>query len=101
MLTNAFDHEGSSSEIQLENEHFRVTKWTIEPGGHIPLHRHEHPYTVVPLVTATMHAVNADGTEIVADLAEGSSYARAEGTEHRVENRNSEGSIVFVEVEAL
>lgn len=92
---------GSHSEIQLENEHFRVTKWTVEPGGAIPMHRHEHEYVVVPLVTGTMHVTNADGSEIVAELVTGRSYTRASGSEHRIENRGASDDVVFVEVERL
>lgn len=92
---------GSHGEVQLENEHFRVTRWTIEPGGTIPMHRHDHEYVVVPLVTATMHVTTADDEEIVADLVAGQSYTRAAGSEHRVENRASPEPIVFVEVERL
>lgn len=92
---------GSIGEVQLENEHFRVTRWTIEPGGHIPMHRHEHEYVVVPMVTDTMHVTNGDGTEIVAELTAGVSYTRAAGSEHRVENRGETADVVFVEVERL
>ena len=92
---------GSHAEVQLENEHFRVTKWTIEPGGHIPMHVHEHEYVVVPMVSDTMHVVNGDGGEIVAELVAGQSYTRPAGSEHRVENRISASDVVFVEVERL
>lgn len=92
---------GSHSEVQLENEHFRVTKWTIAPGGAIPMHRHEHEYVVVPLVTDTMHVTNADGSEIVAELVTGRSYTRPSGAEHRIENRGDSADVVFVEVEKL
>lgn len=87
-------------EVQLENDHFRVTKWTIEPGGAIPMHRHEYEYVVVPLVTNAMHVVGPDGDEFVAELVTGRSYSRPVGVEHRVENRVSE-TIEFVEVETL
>lgn len=92
---------GSHGEVQLENAFFRVTKWTIEPGGAIPMHRHDHEYVVVPLVTGTMHVTNADGTEIRADLVAGASYTRPGGAEHRVENRGDSADVVFVEVERL
>lgn len=92
---------GSHSEVQLENEHFRVTKWTIDPGGVIPMHRHDHEYVVVPLVTDTMHVTTVDGELIVADLVQGQSYTRPGGSEHQVENRTSAEPIVFVEVEKL
>lgn len=92
---------GSHAELQLENEQFRVTRWTIEPGGHIPMHVHEYEYVVIPLVTGTMHVVNADGSEITTDLVIGQSYTRPDGSEHRVENRGSADAVVFVEVERL
>lgn len=92
---------GSSSEVQLENADFRVTKWTIEPGGVIPMHRHDYEYVVVPLVTDTMHVVTAEGEELVAELVTGRSYTRPAGSEHQVENRTSTAPIVFVEVEKL
>ncbi|MBN9612910.1 MAG: cupin domain-containing protein [Actinobacteria bacterium] len=93
--------DGSVGELQLENEHFRVTKWTIEPGGAIPMHRHDHEYVVIPLVTATMHVATAEGDELVAELITGQSYTRPAGSEHRVENRGAEAAVVFVEVEKL
>lgn len=92
---------GSHAEVQLENEHFKVTRWTIEPGGHIPMHVHEYEYVVVPMVNDTMHVVMADGSEIVAELVAGQSYTRPAGSEHRVENRTSASDVVFVEVEKL
>lgn len=93
--------EGSRGEVQLDNVFFRVTKWTIRPGGAIPMHRHDYEYVVVPLVTATMHVINSDGTEIEAELAAGVSYTRSAGQEHRCENRVSTEPIEFVEVERL
>ena len=92
---------GSTGEVQLDDDLFRVTRWTIEPGGAIPMHRHDHPYVVVPLMTGTMHVVTADGDTIVADLVSGESYTRDAGAEHRVENRGSTEPVVFVEVERL
>ncbi|MDA3147271.1 cupin [Leucobacter sp. UCMA 4100] len=86
-------------ETQLDNEHFRVIKWTIEPGGVIDMHTHEYEYVVVPLVTASMHVVQADGQELVAQLVPGVSYTRPAGSRHRVENRGATDTIVFVEVE--
>ncbi|WP_053387539.1 cupin domain-containing protein [Leucobacter japonicus] len=99
--TDVADASGSRGDVQLETELFRVTRWTIAPGGAIPEHRHDFPYVVVPLVTGTMHVVNADGSEIQADLEFGVSYTRPAGAVHRVENRGSDADIVFVETERL
>lgn len=92
---------GSNAEIQLENEHFRVTQWTIEPGGVIPMHVHDYEYVVVPLVTGSMHVVQADGSEFEAELELGKSYSRPRGSEHRIENRHHSNVVTFVEVERL
>lgn len=93
--------DGSHGEVQLENEFFRVTRWTIEPGGAIPLHRHEHEYVVVPLANCSMQVVNADGSEFAADLITGQSYTRPAGAEHRIENRSGSETVSFAEVERL
>lgn len=92
---------GSYSEIQLENQFFRVVKWVIEPLGSIPMHKHEYEYVVVPMMTGTMHVINADGSQITADLSEGVSYTRPSGAEHTIENRSDTQTVVFVEVERL
>lgn len=92
---------GSHSTVQLENEHFRVTQWTIEPGGAIPMHRHEYEYVVIPLVTASMRVDNADGSSFDAELVTGVSYSRPAGSEHAISNLSSPEAIVFVEVEKL
>ena len=92
---------GSHGEVQQDDGRFRVTRWTIEPGGAIPMHRHEYDYVVVPLVNGTMHVVTPDGTATAAELRIGDSYTRTAGVEHQVENRGSTESVVFVEVERL
>lgn len=92
---------GSHGDVQLENEHFRVTQWTIKPGGVIPMHRHDFEYVVIPLVTDTMRVTNADGSVVDAALEHGVSYTRPAGSEHEVSNPDSAADIVFVEVERL
>ena len=92
---------GSTGEVQLDNGIFRVTRWTIEPGGVIPMHRHEHEYVVIPMVTDTMHVRNADGTELTAELHAGVSYTRPAGSEHEVSNSDGDDAVIFVEVERL
>jgi beta-alanine degradation protein BauB len=79
---------------------FRVIRWTIEPGGSIPLHTHEFDYVVVPLVDATMRAVSADGVETQVSLEVGSSYTRSAGVHHEVFNDGTT-PIVFIEIEHI
>lgn len=95
------ENTGSTGEVQLDNGVFRVTKWTIQPGGVIPMHKHDYEYVVVPMVTDAMHVRNSDGTEIVAELEAGVSYTRAAGAEHEVSNPDGSADVVFVEVERL
>jgi mannose-6-phosphate isomerase-like protein (cupin superfamily) len=64
------------------------------------MHVHEFDYVVVPLVDATMHATNADGSELAVALQTGQSYVRAAGIEHSVANRGA-ATIVFIETERL
>jgi len=90
----------ATHEVQIDNGTFRSTKWTIEPNDAIPQHVHEHEYVVIPLVDATMHVMNADGSEFKSDLRAGQSYTRPAGAEHTVANRGST-TIEFVEVEKL
>lgn len=92
---------GSHSELQLENEYFRVTKWTIDPGGVIPMHKHEHPYVVVPVLTGSMTVTMADGTVLNTELITGKSYTRPEGGEHEVANHSETETVEFVEIERL
>ncbi|MCI4011767.1 cupin [Brevibacterium sp. ZH18] len=95
------ENTGSTGEVQLDNGVFRVTKWTIEPDGIIPMHKHEHEYVVVPMVTDTMVVKNSDGTQIDAELEAGVSYTRPAGAEHEVSNPGGGADVVFVEVERL
>ena len=90
----------ASSEVAYEDDRFRATRWTIEPGGQIPMHRHEHDYLVVPLRRAVMHVTTAEGELIVAEMEPGTAYARPRGSEHRNENRG-ERTVEFIEVEWL
>ena len=92
---------GSQSNLQVENQQFRVVQWTIDPGGYIPMHQHNHDYVVVPLVNALMHVINEDGSEQFSELRAGESYSRSRGTIHQVENRNSHQTISFIEIERL
>ena len=91
---------GSMSEVVHENEQFRTTKWTIRPGGTIPMHLHEHDYVVVPLSDNVMHVTTAAGEVIEAAMVPGTAYGRAKGTEHRCDNHGDD-DIVFIEVESL
>jgi mannose-6-phosphate isomerase-like protein (cupin superfamily) len=90
----------ATSETQIDNGIFRVTKWTIGANDAIPMHVHEFEYVVVPLVNDTIHVQNSDGSEVVTEIRIGQSYARPAGAEHTVTNRGV-STIEFIEIEKL
>lgn len=97
----ATENTGCTATELIHNEHFRVTRWEIEPGGHIPMHVHEYEYVVCPSVNGEMWVITGEGEEIRAELRIGEAYGRAAGSSHRVENRSATERVVFVEVEKL
>ena len=84
--------------VQVENERTRVTQWRFAPGAATGWHRHEYDYVVVPLTTGKLKLVQADGSEVLSELAAGQSYFRRAGVEHDVVNA-SPHEFVFVEIE--
>jgi len=40
--------------VEIDNEHTRTVRWTLEPGTSIGHHRHQLPYIVVPIVAGTL-----------------------------------------------
>ena len=84
--------------IQVENERTRVTEWRFAPGTATGFHRHDFDYVVVPMTTANLRSVGADGEEAVRELVAGQAYAGAAGLEHDVVNDN-DFEVVFVEIE--
>lgn len=87
-----------TKDIAFETDRFRATKWSIEPGGEIPMHAHEHDYVVVSVSGGSMHVITAGGQETEYELEPGLSFARTTGAEHRNENRSGE-TVEFVEIE--
>jgi quercetin dioxygenase-like cupin family protein len=83
--------------VQIENDTVRVTEWRFPPGTSTGWHRHEYDYVVVPMTTATLRILTADG-EAAGDLVTGQAYTRAAGVEHEVVNENP-FEVVFVETE--
>lgn len=86
------------SDVQVDNDRVRVTKWSFAPGAATGWHRHEFDYVVVPLVTGALRIVGPDGTGTISELRAGQSYFRQAGVEHDVINA-SDGDFAFVEIE--
>lgn len=88
----------ATSEVQIDDGVFIVTKWKIAPNDAIPMHGHDLAYVIVPLVNGTMHVLSSDGSETHVDLRIGEAYARLSGTQHTVSN-GGQATIEFVEIE--
>lgn len=88
-------------DIQLENDVFRVTRWTVGPGETIPMHTHEHDYVVVPIAPHPMLVQPQDDAAFTAQMVPGESYTRARGSRHQIFNPSETDTVVFVEVESL
>jgi len=84
--------------VQIDNDRVRVTEWRFAPGAETGTHIHEMDYIVVPGRTGKLKIVLPDGTETIADLTLGRSYARQAGVHHNVINHN-DYDFSFVEIE--
>lgn len=87
----------ASSQVQLDNDELRITRWTLAPGADTGMHRHEYDYVIVPVAAGTMQVDHADGSRTVNELLPGVSYFRPQGSEHTVSG--IDGGLDFVEIE--
>jgi hypothetical protein len=49
-------------EVQLENDEVRVSKWKLQPGEEVGLHRDEYPAVVFALQGGTITRFEPDGS---------------------------------------
>lgn len=87
-----------SSEILVDNDMVRVTRWTLQTRAETGTHRHEYDYVVVPLSHGQMLICPTNGPEKLQELTPGTAYYREAGAQHNVQNA-SDGALSFVEVE--
>lgn len=85
------------SEVQLDDDRVRVTRWEFPTGTETGKHIHEYDYVVVPIEGGTLTVHTQEGT-IERQISRGVSYEGSARTQHNVQNR-TEKSISFVEVE--
>ena len=88
----------AKSEIMINNEKTRVTRWSFEPGEDTGEHIHEYDYVVVTLMDGQLKIINHDGEISISELSEGVSYFRKKGINHNVIN-NNDYPYSFVEIE--
>ena len=67
------------SEIMIDNEKTRVTRWSFEPGEDTGKHVHEYDYVVVPMMDGSLKIINHDGEVSYSNLSKGVSYFRKKG----------------------
>jgi quercetin dioxygenase-like cupin family protein len=83
--------------VQVDNDRVRVTEWRFAPGAATGWHRHEHDYVIVPMTTGQLR-IDIGGSEVIAELVVGQSYARTAPVEHDVINANPY-ELTFIEIE--
>jgi quercetin dioxygenase-like cupin family protein len=83
--------------VQVDNDRVRVTEWRFAPGAATGWHRHEHDYVIVPMTTGQLR-IDIGGSEVIAELVVGQSYARTAPVEHNVINANPY-ELTFIEIE--
>ena len=88
----------SKSEIMIDNNVTRVTKWSFLPGEDTGQHVHHYDYVVVPIIDGKLKIIDKKGTETISDLKKGVSYFREKGVNHNVINFN-DFPFSFVEIE--
>ena len=88
----------SKSEIMIDNNVTRVTKWSFLPGEDTGQHIHHYDYVVVPIIDGKLKIIDKNGTEIISELKKGVSYFREKGVNHNVINFN-DFPFSFVEIE--
>ena len=88
----------AKSEIMIDNEKTRVTRWSFNPGEDTGKHFHEYDYVVVPLLDGQLKIINHDGKISISELSRGVSYFRKKGVNHNVIN-NNDFPYSFVEIE--
>ena len=88
----------AKSDIMIDNDKTRVTRWLFEPGEDTGEHIHEYDYVVVPMKDGKLKIVNHDGQETISKLTKGGSYFREKGVNHNVLN-NNDFIYKFIEIE--
>lgn len=82
----------------LDNERVHVTLWRLPPGAATGRHRHPLDFLVVPLTTGRLKVVEADGSDVYAELEAGVPSFEQAGAEHDVVNV-TDAEFRFIEIE--
>lgn len=77
----------------VENRELRVSRATVEPGGHVGLHSHEGDPTIVYVLQGTLANHHDDGT--TQEFRAGQAFAEFGTRSHWVENQGTT-SLIFI-----
>ncbi|MFP1632751.1 cupin domain-containing protein [Zhengella sp. ZM62] len=93
------DRKQAQSEVQVDTDVVRVTRWHFPPGTETGWHRHGYDYVVIPVTGGTLTVEDAEGSRPY-PIEKGMSYARNAAVSHNIAN-DTDSDITFVEVELL
>ncbi len=82
----------------IDNSKVRVTRFEFAPNEETGWHIHEFDYVITAITKCQMSLEHPDGSETLAEVAEGDSYYRDRGVRHNVINA-SQKPMTFLEVE--
>ena len=88
----------AKSNLMIDNQKTRVTKWSFEIGDETGQHIHEYDYVIVPLLDGELKIIDKDGSITLSKLSKGVSYFKNKGVNHNVVN-NNDFPYSFVEIE--
>ena len=88
----------AKSNLMIDNQKTRVTKWSFEIGDETGQHIHEFDYVIVPLLDGELKIIDKDGSITLSKLSKGVSYFKNKGVNHNVVN-NNDFPYSFVEIE--
>ena len=86
------------SNIQIDNNLVRVTKYSFMPGQETGMHKHLFDYIVTPITDGKLLLIDKNGNESDYNLTSSQSYFRKAGIEHNVIN-NGKQDLIFIETE--
>ena len=100
-MCNASSMGTATSEVLIENNRVRVTRWAFaSKGDNTGWHRHDHDYVVVPQFNGTLEIDLPGDQHMTAQLETGVPYFREIGVEHDVISGN-DFPCAFIEIELL
>ena len=88
------------SNIQIDNNLVRVTKYSFMPGQETGMHKHLFNYIVTPITNGRLLLIDKKGNESNYNLIASQSYFRKAGVEHNVINY-SKHNLIFIETELI